>query len=191
MLRSTLTRCTRGPLASPALLPRARSTSSLSRRRSPSAAGHPHPFPVLPSLVDTSAPTFEERAAQMAQKEDELRAMWGKVCLGGGERARAKAKQAGKLLVRERCVLVSLSLSLREASAEVQRRAQHRQAPRPLLALPRAVGPRGRRHVRRQGPRRRYGDGHRQGQWVRRLAQTSAEAAKLTVRASAPAALSA
>lgn len=59
-------------------------------------------FPVLPSLVDPTSDEFVERARQMRDKEDELRQLWGKVLAGGGEKAQAKAKKAGKLLVRER-----------------------------------------------------------------------------------------
>lgn len=89
------------------------STRSLS---SPLAALRPpvsssHAFPVLPSLVDPSSEEFVERAEQMREKERELRAMWGKVLMGGGEKAQGKAKKAGKLLVRERS---ALSVYLRE-----------------------------------------------------------------------------
>ncbi|BGP23650.1 hypothetical protein JCM10295v2_002551 [Rhodotorula toruloides] len=61
-----------------------------------------HAFPVLPSIVDPTSDEFVERAAQMKEKEDELRGLWGKVLDGGGHKAQAKAKKAGKLLVRER-----------------------------------------------------------------------------------------
>ncbi|GAA5855236.1 hypothetical protein JCM9279_007516 [Rhodotorula babjevae] len=105
MLRSTLARTTtrphRAPLPPLAAVSARSSLSSLARRPATQPA-HPHAFPVLTSLVDTNSATFEERAGQMKELEDELRAMWGKVALGGGERARAKAKKAGKLLVRER-----------------------------------------------------------------------------------------
>ena len=115
MLRSTLARCPpstttarphRAPLPPLAAFSARSSLSSLARRPATQPA-HPHAFPVIASLVDTASTTFEERAGQMKEREDELRAMWGKVALGGGERARTKAKKAGKLLVRERCVLIS------------------------------------------------------------------------------------
>lgn len=39
----------------------------------------------------------------MRDKEDELKAMWGKVHQGGGEKARSRVRKQGKMLVRERC----------------------------------------------------------------------------------------
>lgn len=68
-----------------------------------------HPFPVLPTLVDPTSEEYADRARQMQDKEDELRQKWGKVLAGGGDRAQKKAKDAGKLLVRERWVACSLS----------------------------------------------------------------------------------
>ncbi|GJN87647.1 hypothetical protein Rhopal_000602-T1 [Rhodotorula paludigena] len=38
----------------------------------------------------------------MRDKEDELKAMWGKVHQGGGEKARSRVRKQGKMLVRER-----------------------------------------------------------------------------------------
>lgn len=64
-----------------------------------------HPFPVLPTLVDPTSEEYADRARQMQDKEDELKKKWGKVLAGGGERAQKKAKDAGKLLVRERWVV--------------------------------------------------------------------------------------
>lgn len=75
----------------------------LSTQTRSSTAAQYHPFPVLPTLIDPASEEFADRAGQMQQKEDELREKWGKVLAGGGERAQKKAKDAGKLLVRERC----------------------------------------------------------------------------------------
>lgn len=61
-----------------------------------------HSYPVLPTAVDTSSPEFKERADAMKVLEDELTTLLSKIELGGGEKARARAKKAGKLLVRER-----------------------------------------------------------------------------------------
>lgn len=110
MLRSTrLLRAAR--LATPARV--AVSARSLSVSSAPhqqhqvssrSNASAYHPFPVLPTLVDPTSEEYADRARQMQDKEDELRKKWGKVLAGGGERAQKKAKEAGKLLVRERWV---------------------------------------------------------------------------------------
>lgn len=59
---------------------------------------------VLPTAVDRTSPEFVERAAAMAALEADLAALRTKVELGGGDKARARAKKSGKLLVRERCV---------------------------------------------------------------------------------------
>ncbi|GAA5881382.1 hypothetical protein JCM3774_002540 [Rhodotorula dairenensis] len=75
---------------------------ALSTQAKPSTASQYHPFPVLPTLVDPASEEYVDRARQMQHKEDELRQKWGKVLAGGGERAQKKAKDAGKLLVRER-----------------------------------------------------------------------------------------
>ncbi|GAA5961471.1 hypothetical protein JCM8115_003460 [Rhodotorula mucilaginosa] len=108
MLRSTrLLRATR--LATPARVAvsaRSLSVSSAPHQhqvssRSSNASAY-HPFPVLPTLVDPTSEEYADRARQMQDKEDELRKKWGKVLAGGGERAQKKAKDAGKLLVRER-----------------------------------------------------------------------------------------
>lgn len=61
---------------------------------------------VLPTAVDTSSPEFIERAAAMAVLEKDLAALRKVVEAGGGEQAQAKARKAGKLLVRERCALL-------------------------------------------------------------------------------------
>ena len=61
-----------------------------------------HSYPVLPTAVDVSSPEFKERADAMKVLEDELTTLLSKIELGGGEKARARAKKAGKLLVRER-----------------------------------------------------------------------------------------
>lgn len=116
MLRSTrLLRATR--LATPsrvAVSARSLSVSSAPHQhqvssRSSNASAY-HPFPVLPTLVDPTSEEYADRARQMQDKEDELRKKWGKVLAGGGERAQKKAKDAGKLLVRERWVAWSLSV---------------------------------------------------------------------------------
>ncbi|BGP38865.1 hypothetical protein JCM10449v2_002803 [Rhodotorula kratochvilovae] len=110
MLRSALARRPRAAL-SPSLLrlptsssssPSSASLRALSSPALRSQPAQPHAFPVLPSLVDAQDPVFEERAAQMQEREAALREMWGRVHLGGGDKARSKAKAAGKLLVRER-----------------------------------------------------------------------------------------
>ncbi|GAA5975401.1 hypothetical protein JCM10908_005150 [Rhodotorula pacifica] len=85
------------PLSS-SCAPHQPASSTLSHARQPAY----HPFPVLPTLVDTASDEYATRAQQMREKEDELRQKWGKVLQGGGERAQKKAKDAGKLLVRER-----------------------------------------------------------------------------------------
>ncbi|GAA6000290.1 uncharacterized protein JCM10292_004072 [Rhodotorula paludigena] len=82
--------------------PHVRSLSLASHRTVAPAPPGSHPFPVLPTLVDPLSTTFEERAAQMRDKEDELRAMWGRVHEGGGEKARERVRKQGKMLVRER-----------------------------------------------------------------------------------------
>lgn len=61
-----------------------------------------HSYPVLPTAVDSSSPEFKERAEAMKVLEDELTTLLSKIELGGGDKARARAKKAGKLLVRER-----------------------------------------------------------------------------------------
>ncbi|GAA6052056.1 hypothetical protein JCM3770_002343 [Rhodotorula araucariae] len=98
-LRSTLSRRPGAAIAPPHALARLPTPSRLGVRTLHAQA---HAFPVLPSLVDVQSASFEERAAQMRDREDQLRAMWGNVARGGGDRATKKAQQAGKLLVRER-----------------------------------------------------------------------------------------
>ncbi|KAL8292632.1 hypothetical protein RQP46_001244 [Phenoliferia psychrophenolica] len=57
---------------------------------------------VLPTAIDRTSPEFLERAAAMQALEDDLAALRTQVELGGGDKARARAKKSGKLLVRER-----------------------------------------------------------------------------------------
>ncbi|GAA6060723.1 hypothetical protein JCM10212_003344 [Sporobolomyces blumeae] len=56
----------------------------------------------LASTVDVTSSEFQSRQADMDAVERDLRERLERVYAGGGEKARTKAKQKGKLLVRER-----------------------------------------------------------------------------------------
>ncbi|GAA5900294.1 hypothetical protein JCM6882_002299 [Rhodosporidiobolus microsporus] len=60
------------------------------------------PFPVLPSLVDTQSSDFVARAEGMRAAEERYREVLKRHLGGGGEKARAKVREGGKMLVRER-----------------------------------------------------------------------------------------
>ncbi|GAA5966648.1 hypothetical protein JCM21900_001962 [Sporobolomyces salmonicolor] len=79
-------------------LPTTRHASSALPRRPPSYS----PFPRLVSLVDPSSSDFQARKGDMTALEEQLKARLERVYLGGGEKARKRVKDKGKLLVRER-----------------------------------------------------------------------------------------
>ncbi|GAA5918949.1 hypothetical protein JCM1841_002651 [Sporobolomyces salmonicolor] len=79
-------------------LPTTRHASSALQRRPPSYS----PFPRLVSLVDPSSSDFQARKGDMTALEEQLKARLKRVHLGGGEKARKRVKDKGKLLVRER-----------------------------------------------------------------------------------------
>ncbi|ORY72420.1 carboxyl transferase [Leucosporidium creatinivorum] len=94
---SRLARLSARPTAHPARFPSAQlpTPTALVRRAL-------HSYPVLPTAIDATSPEFKERADAMKVLEDELRTLLTNIELGGGEKARARAKESGKLLVRER-----------------------------------------------------------------------------------------
>ena len=57
---------------------------------------------VIESTIDTRSPEFQTNAQQLRAAVDELKAQMAKVALGGGEKARNKHTERGKLLPRER-----------------------------------------------------------------------------------------
>src|SRR5687767_12069339 len=59
-------------------------------------------MPVIKSQIDPRSPEFAANAAQLTGLVAELKARMAKVALGGGEKARAKHTERGKLLPRER-----------------------------------------------------------------------------------------
>src|SRR5687767_6068535 len=61
-----------------------------------------HPMPVIESRVDVRAPDFAANAAHLRGLVDELKQRLARVALGGGEKARQKHVERGKLLPRER-----------------------------------------------------------------------------------------
>ncbi|KAF3933662.1 hypothetical protein ABW20_dc0106139 [Dactylellina cionopaga] len=56
----------------------------------------------IKSTIDTSSSTYKSNAESMNKLISELDLLSGKVSLGGGEKARAKNKERGKMLVRDR-----------------------------------------------------------------------------------------
>src|SRR4249919_2276307 len=60
------------------------------------------PMPLLTSQIDPRSPEFEANAASLRQAVAELDARLERVAIGGGEKARAKHVERGKLLPRER-----------------------------------------------------------------------------------------
>jgi 3-methylcrotonyl-CoA carboxylase beta subunit len=89
------------------LKPRTRAScvsSSLTRR---SAATFTHPqhasaISVIPSLVDKSAPEYKENAGQLGEVMARYLELHKKLALGGGQKARDKHVQRGKMLARDR-----------------------------------------------------------------------------------------
>src|ERR1700744_5705046 len=59
-------------------------------------------MPVIASNIDTKSPEFQSNAQQMRSTVDDLKAQFATASLGGGEKARAKHTERGKLLPRER-----------------------------------------------------------------------------------------
>jgi 3-methylcrotonyl-CoA carboxylase beta subunit len=59
-------------------------------------------MPVLPTQADPRSPEFQENRAHMQTLVDELQARLRRVAQGGGEKARAKHAERGKLLPRDR-----------------------------------------------------------------------------------------
>ena len=59
-------------------------------------------MPVIQSQIDSRAPEFQANAAQMRGAVDALRREMDAAALGGGDKARAKHTERGKLLPRER-----------------------------------------------------------------------------------------
>jgi len=59
-------------------------------------------MPAIRSSVDSRSPDFQANAARLQLAVDDLRSEMAKVALGGGEKARAKHTERGKLLPRER-----------------------------------------------------------------------------------------
>jgi 3-methylcrotonyl-CoA carboxylase beta subunit len=59
-------------------------------------------MPAIRSEIDPRSPEFEANAAQMRALVDDLKSEFAKVAEGGGEKARAKHTERGKLLPRER-----------------------------------------------------------------------------------------
>jgi len=57
---------------------------------------------ILNSQIDTRSPEFQANAAQLRSIVDDLQTQMAQVALGGGEKARAKHTERGKLLPRER-----------------------------------------------------------------------------------------
>jgi len=59
-------------------------------------------MPAIRSQIDPRSPEFQANAAQMRALVDDLKLQFSKVAEGGGEKARAKHTERGKLLPRER-----------------------------------------------------------------------------------------
>src|SRR5580765_1031871 len=59
-------------------------------------------MPAIRSQIDQRSPDFVANAAQMRGLVDDLKSQFAKVAQGGGEKARAKHTERGKLLPRER-----------------------------------------------------------------------------------------
>jgi len=77
----------------------------LSRSLSTLPRVEPHrysPLPQLSSLIDPSSPEFKARQDDMKLLESDFKKRLERVYLGGGEKARERARGKGKLLVRER-----------------------------------------------------------------------------------------
>ena len=59
-------------------------------------------MPVIASQIDTRSPEFLENRAHLQGLVDELQQRLARVAQGGGEKARARHTERGKLLPRER-----------------------------------------------------------------------------------------
>jgi len=59
-------------------------------------------MPAIESQIDTKSPEFQANAAQMRSVVDDLKSQLATAALGGGEKARTKHTERGKLLPRER-----------------------------------------------------------------------------------------
>jgi 3-methylcrotonyl-CoA carboxylase beta subunit len=59
-------------------------------------------MPVIASQIDSRSPEFQANAAQLRAVVDDLKKQLAQVALGGGEKARTKHTERGKLLPRER-----------------------------------------------------------------------------------------
>src|SRR5579871_643467 len=59
-------------------------------------------MPILDSQIDTRSPEFAANAAQLRTLVEDLNAQTAQAALGGGDKARAKHTERGKLLPRER-----------------------------------------------------------------------------------------
>ncbi|TNJ34849.1 carboxyl transferase domain-containing protein [Arenimonas terrae] len=59
-------------------------------------------MPILTSQIDPRSPEFQDNAAQLRAAVADFEAQLAKVALGGGDKARAKHTERGKLLPRER-----------------------------------------------------------------------------------------
>jgi len=59
-------------------------------------------MPVIETEIDTRSPDYAANAAQMRAQVEDLHAQLHRVALGGGEKARSKHTERGKLLPRER-----------------------------------------------------------------------------------------
>ncbi len=59
-------------------------------------------MPLLDSKIDSRSPEFQANAAQLRAAVDDLQAQMARVARGGGEKARNKHTERGKLLPRER-----------------------------------------------------------------------------------------
>jgi len=59
-------------------------------------------MPAIESHIDTRSPEFQANAAQLRATVDDLKIQMAQAALGGGDKARAKHTERGKLLPRER-----------------------------------------------------------------------------------------
>src|SRR5215467_16151496 len=59
-------------------------------------------MPVIRSQIDPRSPDFQSNAAQLRGLVDDLKTEFARAAEGGGEKARAKHTERGKLLPRER-----------------------------------------------------------------------------------------
>ena len=59
-------------------------------------------MPVIESKIDLRSPEFAANAAQLRAAVEDLKTQMAQAALGGGDKARAKHTERGKLLPRER-----------------------------------------------------------------------------------------